>query len=155
MRLRRRRRWCLGRPGNESVIRVTCSFGHGGIPPYTFVLRNRVLLANVPEEDTSFFRSDSRSRLGCLPIFLEPRASKTRLPIARHLPNRVAMGHVIDLARLKRCLPLTDQSKIREARIASVAARVDAIRPMRNHVWLSEADDVDGPRKRWSRDSGL
>jgi hypothetical protein len=67
------------------------------------------------------------------------------------------MGHVIDfnLARLKRCLPLPDQSKIREARIASVAARVDAIRPMRNHVWLSEADDVDGPRKRWSRDSGL
>jgi hypothetical protein len=51
------------------VIRVTCSFGHGGIPPYTFVLRNRVLLANVPEEDTSFFRSDSRSRLGCLPIW--------------------------------------------------------------------------------------
>ena len=44
------------------------------------------------------------------------------------------MGHVIDfnLARLKRCLPLPDQSKIREARMASLAARLDTVRPMRN-----------------------
>jgi hypothetical protein len=76
------------------------------------------------------------------------------------------MGDVVDfnLARLKRCLPLSHQINDREARIASLVARAEegpkVVKetrwPMRNELWLSEAEEAGiSESKRWPRDPSL
>ena len=119
------------------------------------------MIANVPNEDPSFFNFPEGYEQTCAvsQSFWNHRHPKCVPPLRDTNWNRVAMGHVIDfnLARLKRCLPLPDQNKIREARMSCRAARGEgAVRPMRNRVWFSEADDnVHAGPKRWPRDPRL
>jgi hypothetical protein len=87
-----------------------------------------------------------------------PRLTKRVFPLRYSWKEDVAMGDVVDfnLARLKRCLPMPDQGKLLEARIASLASDAgvkpelvkEVIRLMRRETLFQKAGTVLGTIRR-------